>query len=386
MMDGSLERRIALAVESFLPASQIWIWRQMQQPELYPRIILTQQVLNAQIFDHPHVIVGPGRSLGYRKIEKKLWAFFKNRKPALTAAGRRAFKDALIAYKIDTVHAHFGTVAAALMDVCRELNIPLVVTFHGFDATAVPYRWPGYKEKLHDVFRYASGVLAISQFVKEQLQQLGCPQDKLFVSYLGVPANDFHFEDRRNRSGKIRFLHLGRIVEKKGVPDLARAFVMAFPQVADVELTIIGSGEEENEVRSLIKDLKPVNTINIKSSILPEQVKEELSNADVFVLNSRKDSQQTTEGLPIGLLEAMAAGLPVVSTVHAGIPEVVENGVNGYLVPEKDISALAEALKKCTVRFRNHELGKAASATIYDRFSLSECNRNLVNLYQRIFR
>jgi len=381
--NGRTGHKVALVVEEFLPFSQVWIWRQLNVDGLQPEIILTKKISNASIFNHPRIIVGTQGNLFLRKVKKKLWFIFRRQKPQLNQTTHEKFKKALVENNITLVHAHFGTVACEVLDLCRELNIKLVVTFHAFDVTAVPVRWPGYKAKLAELFRYLSSAIAISAFIARQVKDLGCDENKINVIYLGVPVEDLQFVDRRQRNGPIRFLHIGRITEKKGVPDLVRAFVRAFPAGSSAELVVIGSGEQYDEVDKLIGEVKAANRIILKQAVRPEDVKIELSQADVFVLNSRTDSNQTTEGLPVTLLEAMATGLPVISTVHAGIPEAV-TVQTGFLIPERDTQGLTTVLGRMLDRQKNFEMGKSGRQLIEQKFSSGHCNDELKNLYTRL--
>ncbi|MFN7749996.1 MAG: glycosyltransferase [Cyclobacteriaceae bacterium] len=383
-MASDKELRLALVVENFLPISQVWIWRQAKIEGLTPKVVLTYHRSNPEVFDFPRLVVGVAANRSMSKLRKKFWFVFKWFKPKLSDRNTAMFKTALQEYDVNIVHAHFGTVGAEVVDLCSELQIPLVVTFHGFDATSVPVRWPGYQTKLRSVFLKCACVVSISEYLTHAIKTLGCPPEKIRVNYLGVPTNCFEFTRRVQRVGPIRFIHIGRLVEKKGVPDLVRAFTRAFPFQCDVELMIVGSGEEETLVKSLTLELRPANPIVCKEFVAPEKVREELESADVFVLNSRVDSRGTTEGLPISMLEAMATGMPVIAANHAGIPEAVEDGYNGFLIQEKNIVALAEALQKCCDRQRNDEMGRNAWRTVRSKFASEENGKQLRNLYNSV--
>jgi colanic acid/amylovoran biosynthesis glycosyltransferase len=386
MIETEKDLRLAVVVEDFLPISQVWIWRQIKLQGLAPKVILTYQKSNSEVFDFPDIVVASVENRWIKKIRKKLWFVFKYVEPRISRKRSIVFKSALKNYKINLVHAHFGTVGTEIADICKELNIPLVITFHGFDATSVPDRWPGYKKKLRSTFDACSVVISISKYLSQKIAELGCAPEKIKVNYLGVPIGQFTFTDRVARQGRIKFIHIGRIVEKKGVPDLVRAFVAAFPEETAVELMIIGTGEETVFVESLIKELSPSNPIVCKDFVTPDQVRNELDAADVFVLNSRVDSKGTTEGLPIGMLEAMATGMPVITTNHAGIPEVISNGFNGFLIEEKNITALSDTMKKCCDRKQNDQLGRNAYETVRQRFSTEENGKELRKIYHTILK
>jgi colanic acid/amylovoran biosynthesis glycosyltransferase len=377
------QTRIALAVEEFLPYSQAWIWRQLNVNGLRPDIILTKKVSNNNFFNFNAIFVGKRENRLIRKVKKKLWFIFRRRQPTLTLTNKKIFKKALIENQISLVHVHFGTFACELLDLCRGLEIPMIVTFHAFDVTAVPIRWPGYREKLIDLFSYISKAIAIAHYVSNQLSNLGCSSNKIKVNYLGVSVEEIPVIDRRFRQGPLRFVHIGRITEKKGVLDLVEVFLKTFKPVDNVELVIIGSGEEYEKVKLRVDKNSTGVLVVLKEAINPNRVIDELGMADVFVLNSRTDSNKSTEGLPITLLEAMATGLPVVSTSHAGIPEALSTS-EGFLVSERDNKALAMALRGSTNRLLNYERGISARELVERKFSAIRCNLELKEIYSEI--
>ena len=365
---------------------QMWIYRQMDLGDLSPGVILCQKLENQQYYPFEGAIVEASESSYYiRALKSKLWKVFTHQKPYLEQRAARAFRAAIQEYQISLVHAHFGTMGTKVLDLCRETGTELIVTFHAFDVTSVPRRWVGYREKLQMLFAYCRKVIAISAFIREKLIALGCPEEKIILSYLGVPTERFPFIDRSDRAGKpLRFLHLGRITEKKGVPDLIRTFQQAFPQSANVELEIVGSGEEEEYCQQLLKELSLANPVKILPAVAADEVLSRLHQADVFVLNSRTDSANTTEGLPIAVLEAASTGLPVISTYHAGIPESVMDGATGLLVPEYDHVGLANAMRKMQDEAMRLTMGKQARKLMEDKFDLRGCNQMLYNTYRML--
>lgn len=378
-MASDKELRLALVVENFLPIGQVWIWRQLFLDTVVPSIVFARNRSNEFLYPWNGVILYNKRGVFFSKVRVRLWFFFKHFYFSLNPKEKTLIRSGIKRFNIVVLHAHFGTVGCELLDLCRELNVRLIVTFHGFDATAVPKRWPGYSRKLHQLFKNSFKIIAVSAFIKQKLIELGCPPKKIDVLYLGVPIpkdKKVYWKD----DSKIRFIHVGSFVEKKGVPDLIRAFSKAFPTSSNVELLLVGDGPERELCRRLISELNPANPILMKDTVPSNLVYQEFLQADVFVLNSRIDSQGTTEGLPIALLEAQSYGLPVISTLHAGIPEAVSQE-GACLVPERDEESLVSALRLMVDGDRIRLMGEASRMFVEGKFNLKECNRKLERLY-----
>lgn len=374
--------KVGLIVKDFLPIGQVWIWRQLSLEKLAPVIIFARARSNEKLYPANHVIVFNQSSNFLLKVRMKLWFIFKYFYHGLNKSEKKMIKSGLSQNHISVVHAHFGTVGSEILDLCKELNMPLLVTFHGFDATSVPRRWPGYADKLHKLFQYADTIIAVSNFIREKLINLGCPPDKIALCYLGVPIPKT-VKAYSIPGSRIRFIHIGSFVEKKGVPDLVKAFARAFPSDANVELMLVGDGYSKELCRELILELKPANPILMKGTVLSDQVYKEFLEADVFVLNSRIDSQGTTEGLPIALLEAQSYGLPVISTIHAGIPEAIVHNHTGLLISEKDQDALIGAMRQLNNADLIKRMGMQAHAFVKEKFNLIDCNKQLEELYRK---
>jgi colanic acid/amylovoran biosynthesis glycosyltransferase len=163
----------------------------------------------------------------------------------------------------------------------------------------------------------------------------------------------------------------------KGVPDLVDAVAQA-----PVALDVVGDGEERAEVEARVRRRGIADRVRLHGTLPPDRVAELLDAADLFVLNSRTPEAGDAEGLPVSVLEAMEASLPVVATRHGGIPEAVADGETGILVPERDTAALARALGAlagdAALRAR---MGGAGRRQVEGRYDLAECTRRLRELY-----
>ncbi len=199
---------VAIFVHSFLPHTHPWIYRQINWEGSSVKLVLCLERIEKDQFPYSNVIVSPPLSKKLSYIKARFWFIFKNFAPKLKRRNTRDFKKALLANQIDLVHAHFGTNGVLVAPICEQLNIPLVVTFHGFDISSALFRYPGYKKLLIKLFNQISIAVAISEEMKERLISLGCPEEKIRVSYLGVPLNEYPFFERENSNKQSDFCML----------------------------------------------------------------------------------------------------------------------------------------------------------------------------------
>ena len=243
-----------------------------------------------------------------------------------------------------SVHAHFGRGGALALPVAQALGVPLYVTFHGGDATKETHRRSRliptiYQRRLSRLQAYASGFLCVSRFVADRLAAQGFPKSKLITHYIGIDVAHMTPPDQRNG----RLLFFGRLVDKKGV-DILLAAMRRLQNVRDGKmpgLDIAGAGPLEEVLRAQAADLPSVRFLGWKT---PQQLTSIMRTAQAAVVPSRIAADGDCEGLPTVVLESIRAGLPVVATNHAGIPEIIRDQNTGFLVPENDPDALASAL------------------------------------------
>jgi glycosyltransferase involved in cell wall biosynthesis len=254
----------------------------------------------------------------------------------------------LAKYEPVLLHAHFGPDGVTALPLARRLNIPLVVTFHGFDANLndEAFRkshWGRrYLRRRDALKRNTAGFIAVSEFILRRLLGQGFPQEKIRVHYIGVDTSGFQPEPTTARSKTVLFV--GRLVEKKGCEYLIRAMEDLQRELPEAELVVIGSGpllqSLERQAHSLLRRYRFLGTQSA------DNVRNWMRTASVLCVPSIVASSGDAEGLPISLMEAQSSGLPVVGFASAGIPEAVRHNETGYLAPEKDWRALSGYLAK----------------------------------------
>lgn len=279
------------------------------------------------------------------------------------------------------IHAHFGTNAVDILPYAKMFKIPLVVSFHGADASRM-LRNKSYVAKLPGLFEYASAITISSSHMADSLK-LENRNDKVHLIPYGINTNDFDTNGKNSKNEKVKILHAGRIVGKKGVPDLIRVFSELSFIHKNLELHVAGDGEELEECHKLVKKCSLDVNVKFYGSVSHGRIKDLMNDADIFVLNSRISSDGDMEGTPNGILEAMLMGKAVVSTRHAGIPDVIEHGKNGLLADEKSNNQLRDNLDKLinNANLRS-TLGEAARETILKSYTVDVMKHKLKTVFK----
>jgi len=326
--------------ETFGNLSEAWMHRQVAASGAP---LITHEHRNADLFPLPAAHVVP-RSRGPfdRALAAVRWlnALHGYRLPVTTET---RVSRVLQELRATAIHAHYGPAGARMEPLARRLDCRLYVTFHGFDASVLPQSDRSYRRALKTLFPACDRVLAVSRTLSERVERLGCPPGKLEVLPMGVPLRPLRPLRAAPRE-RVRAVTVARLHPVKGVPDLLDAVAAARAQGAPLELDVVGDGPERAEVEARAAPLR--DAVRLHGMLPPAEVARLLDEGDLFVLNSRVAPGGDVEGLPVSLLEAMAAGLPVVATRHGGIPEAVRHEVTGLLVPERDGAALAAALAR----------------------------------------
>jgi len=244
------------------------------------------------------------------------------------------------------LHAHFGPMALRALPLARTLNIPLVATFHGYDATVDDeyarrshhYSHRVYIRRRNDLELGASLFIAVSNFIRDELVRGQFPANKITVHYIGVDTEMFRSDPSVTREQIVLFT--GRLAEKKGCEYLIRAMVDVESQLPRAELVIIGDGPLKPGLEQLAKrNLRRYRFLGYRT---PEEVRRWMNRARVFSIPSVRARSGDAEGIPTVVVEAQAMGLPVAGFASAGIPEAVSHGESGLLGPERDSRKLAE--------------------------------------------
>ncbi|MEM8778271.1 MAG: glycosyltransferase, partial [Cyanobacteria bacterium P01_G01_bin.49] len=286
----------------------------------------------------------------------------------------------------DIIHCQFGTQSYRGIWF-RKINNPqayLVTTFRGEDISK--YVHQEGENVYNNLFKIGNFFLTNCDFFRKRIINLGCDPNLIYVLRSGLNCQQFEFKPRHLQVGeKIRIATTGRLVEKKGIEYSIRAVAKQAKQTPNLEYIIIGDGELRESFEQLINQLDVQQMIKLVGWKNETEIKEILDQSHIFIAPSitAKDGNQDA---PINVLkEAMAMGLPVISTYHGGIPELVQEGVSGYLVPERNVDALADKLSELIQHpERWNEMGKAGRTYVEKHYDLDPLNDTLVEIYQQV--
>lgn len=284
----------------------------------------------------------------------------------------------------DIIHAHFAAYPATwALRISEKFGVPFIFTAHAYDIYIDPDI-----DILRKKFNSAKKVITISDYNKKYLLNLVGQgfEEKLQVIRCGIDLNDFKYTERAD-SNNITILFVGRLIEKKGTGFAIEAFSKIANQYDNVELRIIGDGPLLDELVDLINRFNLKERVHLIGSQSKSSVIEEMEKADIFFLPSVTAENSDREGIPVSIIEAQATGLPVVSTLHSGIPEVVSEGESGFLVQEKDTDAMAEKLRDL-IQDRNLRvrMGKAGYAHVNEHHNREMELEKLNNLIEKVFK
>ena len=277
--------------------------------------------------------------------------------------------------RLEHLHVHFANAAATVGLLVKQLTgCHLSCTVHGPDEfDDVSGQHLARKIAIFD------RIICISQFAKGQLMRIGRPQDwdKIEVCRLGVDPADFPRIARRRSGGPIRLLCVGRLTPAKGQVLLVQALAKVRARGLDATLTMVGHGPDKERVHATVRSLDLESRVRFTGALRPDQVCLEMAAADVFVLPS------LAEGIPVVLMEAMASGLPAISTPVNGIPELISHGECGLLATPGCVDSLVTQIEAvATNADLQRRLADAGRVKVLSHFDLSANTARLGLIFQ----
>lgn len=278
----------------------------------------------------------------------------------------------LIKHDIDLVHTHFVYPICTYYThpVADKLNIPFTVFAHAFDI----FRYE--EDRLNNIAEISKSpnclaVFTLSDYHKNYLAQRGVVEDKIIVT---KQASDYVVSPIKEREGKVKnIVSVSRFVEKKGIDVLIDAAKLLEDE--DFNFSIYGFGDLEKQYKQQIEELECTN-IQLKGELHHSDVKDVLTNADLLVAPSKIDSKGDRDGFPTVIFEAMAVGLPILSTKVSAIPEIITDGVNGFLTEPEKPEMLAEKIREIS-RLSDDELLKIRKQAQIDVENVSSVEKTM---------
>ena len=302
------------------------------------------------------------------------------------ARSPRGFERLLAGRRPSLVHAHFGIDGVHALPLARRLGVPLITTFHGFDATLSTAAllsspaWANYPLHRARLAREGALFLCVSSFVRDRVRAQGFPASRTLVHYTGVDCAATRPREPGEETATI--LHVARLVEMKGTATLLHAFARLARDDAAALLVVIGDGELRRPLRALAAQLGLGARVRFLGALPHAEVMAWMRQAAMLVLPSMRTRTGRVEGLGMVLLEAAATGVPVVGSRVGGIPEGVLDGETGFLVPPGDADALCarmrDLLGDAALRGR---LGTQARRFVERRFDMARQTAALEDFY-----
>jgi glycosyltransferase involved in cell wall biosynthesis len=283
------------------------------------------------------------------------------------------------------LHIYFGQIAVHLLPLIRAWENPSIVSFHGADVT-VDMNKSAYRDPTRQMLNALKLVLVRSESLRRALVDLGCDPKKIEIQRTGIPLEEFPFRERSfPTNGEWQFVQAGRLIEKKGLPVTLRAFALFLDQYPKAMLTIAGEGPFLGGLQKLARELNIDGHVSFTGFVSQAQLRDLYYRSHIFLHPSQTGYDGNQEGVPNSMLEAMASGLPAFATEHGGIPEAIENGVSGVLVPERDHETLARALLNAAQNpgFLSR-IARRGAEVVESNFDLHRQAERLENIYLRM--
>lgn len=380
-----MPKTVAHSVRSYLFRTGSWIYAQISNLKKYQSLVITTRKRNLNIF--------PVEKIYSLSDLNGLNRFFQRQYAKLTNFYYPFFLKVLKENQVLLLHSHFGNRGYFDLALKQRLKIPQVTTFYGHDVSLLPQeeRW---RKRFKVFFEQGDLILAEGNYMKKTLLEMGCPDSKVRVQHLGIDCEKIPFIPRKMVDGqKVKILIAGTFREKKGITYALEAFARLVPKYKNIEVTLIGDAGRsqreinyKNEITTIIDSRNIADKVNYLGFLPYPAFIEEAKNNHIFLSPSIHPSDGETEGgAPVALIEMSAYGMPIVSTFHCDIPEVVIDGESGFLVKEKDTNGLAERLEHLI----NHpeiweSLGRTGRKHIEEEFNIVTQAAKLETFYDSL--
>jgi colanic acid/amylovoran biosynthesis glycosyltransferase len=285
----------------------------------------------------------------------------------------------------DIIHCHYGRngLKAALLKDLGVIQGKITVVFHGNDISRYLQI---HGEDIYDyLFSCADLLMPISQHWQNKLISLGCDPSKIMVHHMGIDCHKFVPTPKPQEQTKKLIISVARLVEKKGLADGIAAVAQLGKTANQLVYYIIGDGVLRSQLTQQIEQLGVTEQIKLLGWLEQSELHQLISQADILLAPSVTSKNGDCEGIPVSLMEAMAQSIPVVSTYHSGIAELVEDEVAGYLVPERDVQALGSKLDQLLASAElRQKMGIAGRERVIKDYNIEQLCDRLVVIYREL--
>lgn len=374
---------------SWLNLTENWIYNQVKHlPDFVENHIVCRDTMNLDLFALPNIHCLQEISTrkyiciltyGLLKLNRR----FRRRSALLLWIAERK--------KASVMHSHFGFTGWRYVIAAKKAGLKHVVTFYGVDVSRLPKENPVWKKRYRQMFPLVDCVLCEGPHMADSVVKLGCPEHKVRVHHLGVRVDEIPYRPRQwNLSEPLRVLIAASFREKKGITYALMALGLLQKKIP-LHITIIGDARPSNqaEKRRIIATIEKYN-LRSKVRLLGYQpfsiMLEEAYNHHVFLSPSVTASDGDSEGgAPVSIIEMAASGMPVVSTKHCDIPEVIQNGKTGLLAQERDVNGLVRHLQWLVEKPKEwRPIVEAARRRVEAKFNVRTQGEKLAAIYEEI--
>ena len=374
---------VASYCTTFLKREMAHIYRQVTGLREFRTFVMTKTRLNVERYPFEDVeLVGKPTKNFLRRFYLK----YILRREAVVYRGEFQVLDGILRRRrAQLMHIYFGHTGVHLLPFIKAWDKPCIVSFHGADITVREHQ-PGYAATLREMLQTVPLVLARSQSLKDQLVQLGCPPERVALNRTGVPLEQFPFVRRiPPAGGRWQLVQACRLIPKKGLVTSLQAFALFREHYPNASFVIAGDGPMLEDLKVWTGKLGLGKSVRFPGFLSQAKLYQLYVASHIFFHPSELMADANQEGIPNSMLEGMSSGLPVVATLHGGIPEAVENGRTGLLVPEKDPPALCAALRQLTESSDYWaKMGQEASEHITASFEQRAQIQHLEQQYRKV--
>ena len=293
--------------------------------------------------------------------------------------------------KPSVLHIHFGNVAWEYSRLAVKADVPLIATFHGYDYRKILRDKPVFSKRYKQLFARAAAITCGGSDAKNYLISIGCPAAKINIVHMAIDTEKVLYRPPQKKRNELKLLQISSFVEKKGHIYTLRAFKKALAVCPNMTLTLIGEFVDEEILRMVSSHINAEGLeekVEIIGSLSYSELLRRIPRYDVMIHPSVTAADTDMECTPVSMMDVQAVGLPVITTRHADIPEVVLHGKTGMLAEEKDTDTLTEYIhffyKADTEAFT--EYAEAARRHIEKEYDVRKSAAQFAELYRKVSR
>ena len=371
---------VASYCSTFLKPEMLHIYRQVTGLQRYQTFVVTEERKCSDRYPFEDVELLPK---GRKNCVSRFFSKYIRRAPSLYYRGSMDVLTGLFERRpADLMHVYFGHTGVHLLPFLEWWDRPSIVSFHGADVMRREHR-PKFERNMRKMLEVVPLVLARSISLSNRLQTLGCPPEKIRLNRTGIPLGEYPLVQRlMPADGEWRFVQACRLIEKKGLRTALTSFARFRREFPKASFTIAGDGPMKEELLTLVGELGLGDAVSFPGFLSARELNALYARSHVFLHPSELTKEQNQEGIPNSMLEAMATGLPVVATLHGGIPEAVETERTGFLVPERDPDALSAAMLRIVESAEYLQvMGRQASESVRAGFDQQQAIKALEACY-----